>query len=157
MTTKQPQRSRRAPALRESVEQVWLAGLGALAVAEQEGSRMFRNLVKKGEGLEQASRARLRRVTARAEGMRSDTIGRVTTGFDDAMTSVLHRIGVPTAREIDSLTRRIESLTSAMAATPKRGPARTAAGTTRKTTARRTGAPRRAGTAASRSSAATPA
>jgi poly(hydroxyalkanoate) granule-associated protein len=118
MTTKQSQRPRRAPALRESVEQVWLAGLGALAVAEQEGSRMFRNLAKKGEGLERASRTRLRRMTARAEGVRSSTMDRVTTGIDDAMTTVLHRIGVPTAREINNLTRRIESLTSTLAATP---------------------------------------
>ncbi len=157
MTTKQSQRPRRAPALRESVEQVWLAGLGALAVAEQDGSRMFRNLAKKGEGLERASRTRLRRMTARAEGVRSSTMDRVTTGIDDAMTTVLHRIGVPTAREINNLTRRIESLTSTMAATPKRGPARAAAGTTRKTTARRTGTARRVRTAAGRSTTATPA
>ena len=29
-------------AVRESVEQVWLAGLGALALTEEEGSKFFR-------------------------------------------------------------------------------------------------------------------
>ena len=45
------------PAMRESVEQVWLAGLGALALTEEEGSKFFRALVKKGEGIEKRSRA----------------------------------------------------------------------------------------------------
>ena len=40
----------RTPMLRDSVEQVWLAGLGALALTEEEGLRFFRRLVKKGEG-----------------------------------------------------------------------------------------------------------
>lgn len=37
----------------EKSHDVWLAGLGALAVAEQEGSDLFQTLVKKGEELEQ--------------------------------------------------------------------------------------------------------
>jgi hypothetical protein len=37
----------------EKSHDVWLAGLGALAVTEQEGSDLFQTLVKKGEELEQ--------------------------------------------------------------------------------------------------------
>jgi Poly(hydroxyalcanoate) granule associated protein (phasin) len=37
----------------ERSHDVWLAGLGALAVAEQEGSDLFQTLVKKGEEIEQ--------------------------------------------------------------------------------------------------------
>jgi parallel beta-helix repeat protein len=36
--------------LMESAHKVWLAGLGALAMAEEEGGRLFKNLIEKGEG-----------------------------------------------------------------------------------------------------------
>jgi poly(hydroxyalkanoate) granule-associated protein len=41
---------------RKPESDVWLAGLGALAVAQQEGSDLFRMLVKKGEELEHSRR-----------------------------------------------------------------------------------------------------
>jgi len=148
MATKQPSRARRSPAIRESVEQVWLAGLGALALAEEEGSRLYNTLVRKGEGFEKESRTRLRKISARAETMRDDvranTVGRLGTGLDDAMTSVLHRLGVPTSREISSLTRRVETLTEHLAQgrTPTKRPTTTTRRAT--TTTRRPRATKRA-------------
>jgi poly(hydroxyalkanoate) granule-associated protein len=149
MATKTPTRARRAPVIRESVEQVWLAGLGALALAEEEGGKFYTTLVRKGEGFEKESIARLRKLSARAEGMRdnvrTNTIGRLGTGFDDAMTTMLHRLGVPTSREIASLTRRVETLTEHLA--QGRVPARSAAADARRaTTARRPRVAKRAAT-----------
>ena len=37
------------PAVRESTHQIWLAGLGALSLAEDEGGRLFKALVKRGK------------------------------------------------------------------------------------------------------------
>lgn len=139
MTTKQPSRARRAPVIRESVEQVWLAGLGALALAEEEGSKLYNTLVRKGEGFEKESRARLKKLSARAENVREDvranTLGRLGGGLDDAMTTVLHRLGVPTAREIASLRRRVETLTERLA-DGQRVPARRPRAASRSTTTR---------------------
>jgi poly(hydroxyalkanoate) granule-associated protein len=129
MPTNPTKVTRRAPALRQSIDQVWLAGLGALAMAEEEGSHFFRTLVRKGEGFEQASRAQIDRLagrmTARAEGVRRSTVNRLGAGFDDAMTGMLHRLGVPTAKEISSLTRRVESLTETLAQSRRPATART--------------------------------
>ena len=36
----------------ESSRQIWLAGLGAFSRAQQEGTKVFENLVKQGEALE---------------------------------------------------------------------------------------------------------
>jgi poly(hydroxyalkanoate) granule-associated protein len=150
MATKQPSRARRSPAIRESVEHVWLAGLGALALAEEEGSKLYNTLVRKGEGFEKESRTRLRKISARAESVRDDvranTVGRLGTGLDDAMTSVLHRLGVPTSREISSLTRRVETLTEHLA--QGRAPAKRPATTARRTatTTRRPRTTKRAAT-----------
>lgn len=147
MTTKQPSRARRAPVIRESVEQVWLAGLGALALAEEEGSKLYNTLVRKGEGFEKESRVRLKKLSARAEDVREDvranTLGRLGGGLDDAMTTVLHRLGVPTSREIASLRRRVETLTERLA-DGQRAPARRPRAASRSTTTTRAAKPRTA-------------
>lgn len=41
--------------LKETSDRVWLAGLGALAVAEQEGNDLFQQLVKKGREVKKAT------------------------------------------------------------------------------------------------------
>jgi|tagenome__1003787_1003787.scaffolds.fasta_scaffold20959240_3 poly(hydroxyalkanoate) granule-associated protein len=41
--------------LKETSDRVWLAGLGALAVAEQEGNDLFQQLVRKGREVEKAT------------------------------------------------------------------------------------------------------
>jgi poly(hydroxyalkanoate) granule-associated protein len=107
----------KTPAL-QSVEQVWLAGLGALATAEDEGTKMFRTLVRRGEGFEKDSRARLRkamtRTRAQVDDLRETTLGRMETRIEGGVDTVLGRIGVPTRRDLAKLTRRVESLTDAV-------------------------------------------
>ncbi len=121
----------RGLALREPAERIWLAGLGAFAMAEEEGSKLFSTLVKKGRVLQKASSARLdarmEGVRERLEGLREipeATIDRLNGRIDASMTSVLHRFGVPTKREIGTLTRRVEELTKSLEhrnRTPRKG------------------------------------
>ena len=94
-------RKQNAPMLRDSVEQIWLAGLGALAITEDEGSKLFKTLVKRGEGFERTTKARLDEVVASARQVPSTAMNRIEETFDDTMTGVMHRIGVPTKREIN--------------------------------------------------------
>ena len=42
--------------VRESAHRIWLAGLGALAAAEEEGNKVFRGLVERGEKFEERRR-----------------------------------------------------------------------------------------------------
>lgn len=107
-------------AMRESVEQVWLAGLGALALTEEEGSKFFRALVKKGEVIEKRSRARLGDTMEAARNAPAATLSRLERQVDTTLENVMHRLGVPTRTEISSLTRRIEGLAQSMDKTPRR-------------------------------------
>src|SRR6476661_2208096 len=106
-------------AVRESVEQVWLAGLGALALTEEEGSKFFRALVKKGEGIEKRSRARLADTMEAARNAPSTTLSKLERQVDTTLENVMHRLGVPTRNEISSLSRRIEGLTQSMEKAPR--------------------------------------
>ena len=117
----------RAPTLRDSVEQVWLAGLGALAMTEQEGTKLFRTLVKRGEGFEKGAKVRIKKAVTAAKEAPGATIDRIEAGIDDTMTGVLRRLGVPTKREITSLTRRVEGLATTLERKPaprRRAPSR---------------------------------
>ena len=106
--------------LRDPVEQIWLAGLGALAVTEEEGTRLFKSLVKKGEGFEKDTRERVEKVMEATKAAPANAMTRIEEGMSDTFTGVLHRLGVPSRREINNLTRRVEGLaTSLERRTPK--------------------------------------
>lgn len=103
-------------------QQIWLAGLGAFALAEEEGSRLFGSLVKRGHGVERLNKARFEKVFARVEKARDRVrenadraITRLGNPFDAGMTAALHQFGVPTRKEIVTLTKRVEELTRVVA------------------------------------------
>jgi len=101
----------------ESAHKVWLAGLGAVAMAEQEGGKFFINLMEQGQKLEGKSKKQVEKAKGTVAGMKTvaesywETFGRTV---DDQMTAVIHRIGVPTKDEIETLTKKVEDLTVAV-------------------------------------------
>jgi poly(hydroxyalkanoate) granule-associated protein len=105
--------------LQGSVEQVWLAGLGALALTEEEGSKFFHSLVKKGEVVEKKSKARIEDVVDAAKKVPATAMSTIERRTDETFQQVMKRLGIPTRRDIDMLTRRIEKLTAASPAKPR--------------------------------------
>ncbi len=101
----------------DSAHKVWLAGLGAVAMAEQEGSRFFSNLVEQGEKMEKRGKDEVEKARGTVSGMKTvaesywETFGRT---IDDQVTAVIHRLGVPTKDEIGTLTKKVEDLTVAV-------------------------------------------
>ncbi|MCP4203275.1 MAG: phasin family protein [bacterium] len=124
----------------ESANKIWLAGLGALSVAEEEGSKLFKTLVKKGEGFEKRGKKRFEKVQHTVEDQveaaveKADSaFGKFGKGFDGKVADTLNKLGVPSRMEIQKLTRRVEQLTrkvDGLSKKPKAKP-RTAKKTTR--------------------------
>jgi len=107
--------------VRESAHKVWLAGLGALSVAEEEGSKLFTSLVDKGSRFEARGKARIEKVTDTvtdkvkgAKDVAGDTFDRLGRNLDDQVAETLGRLGVPTRDEIQKLTKRVEELNRKM-------------------------------------------
>src|SRR5215208_3927389 len=92
--------------LAESAHRIWLAGLGALAAAEEEGSKVFNRLVDRGKDVETRGKQQVQDVRGRAE----SAWGGVGDKVDEKITAALHRLGVPTRDEIRELTRKVEEL-----------------------------------------------
>lgn len=120
-STKSKSTDRFATDLRESAHKIWLAGLGAMTVAEEEGGKLFKTLVERGEEFEGRGRERAEKVKSTvseaaqtAKDRLGDAWSSFETGLDDKVAAAIHKLGVPTREEIHTLTKRVEELTKAV-------------------------------------------
>lgn len=95
---------------------IWLAGLGAVAFAQEGGGKLFNDLVKRGHEIEAKAKlprpdmTTLRGATDRAMGV-WEQLGK---GVDERVSAALHIMGVPTRHEIATLGKRVEMLTASI-------------------------------------------
>ena len=99
--------------LKESVHRIWLAGLGALATAEEEGGKIFSRLVDRGRDVESKGKVEVDKMKSDAERFKAKAESAFETWgdrFDEKLTATLRRLGVPTREEIRNLTQKVEEL-----------------------------------------------
>jgi poly(hydroxyalkanoate) granule-associated protein len=98
--------------VKESANQIWLAGLGAFAKGQEEGLKFFESLVREGEKVQhnatKAAGARIADVKAQATG----TWGKLERVFEERVSKALHGLNVPTKKDIDALSKRVSELTA---------------------------------------------
>ena len=120
--------------IKESAQQIWLAGLGAFAKAQEEGSKVFDNLVKEGTSLQRKTQAtaeeRISEATSRMASMATDISAKASGQWDKLEGIFEERV----AKEIDVLINRIDELNRSVAklsakASGTRAPAKRAAKT----------------------------
>lgn len=123
-----------AEAVRTSAQQIWQAGLGAFAKAQEEGGKVFAKLVKEGTELQKRTQKlagdRVSGVSDTVTRM-ADTVSKQAAGswdkleqvFEDRVARSLSSLGVPTQKDIQTLTRRVEELSKAVAALSGKKPA----------------------------------
>jgi poly(hydroxyalkanoate) granule-associated protein len=98
--------------IKDSAHRIWLAGLGALAAAEEEGTKLFSRLVERGREVESRGKVEVDKAKTKAEGTLGDLGDKLGSRIDETLTATLHRLGVPTRDEIRTLTQRVEELNS---------------------------------------------
>jgi poly(hydroxyalkanoate) granule-associated protein len=99
-----------AAAVRESAQQIWLAGVGALSTAREQRNKMFEALVREGKAIQAVTKnganTTLREAAAKAAGTR-DMLEQV---LENSFTRSLKRFGVPTRKDIRNLSTRVVAL-----------------------------------------------
>lgn len=112
-------------AVRQSVDRIWQAGLGAFARAQHEGEEMFSRLVQEGMAVQKRTRhvaeGRLEEMTDTITKM-ADTLGKQASAplgkleavFEDRIIRSLHSIGVPTRDDFAALSSQIGKLQKAL-------------------------------------------
>jgi poly(hydroxyalkanoate) granule-associated protein len=143
-----------ADRIKDSAQQIWLAGLGAFAKMQQEGSKAFEALVKDGAGMQkktqQAAEETLAQAQTRMAGFASEfgtkaagQWGKLENIFEDRVARALEKLGAPTAADMAALQARVNALEAqlkkqSVAAAPRKTTARKAAApAAKKTTLRR--------------------
>ena len=112
--------------VKESAQQIWLAGLGAFSKAQEEGGKVFESLVKEGVAIQRktqsAAEEKLSEASSRMASMASDISskasgqwGKLETIFEDRVAKAVNKLGVPSAKDIDALVARIDELNRSVA------------------------------------------
>jgi poly(hydroxyalkanoate) granule-associated protein len=97
--------------VRDSATTIWLAGLGAFAKAQAEGSKFFDSLVKEGEEVQNKASKSAQEAMTDVKSRATDTWDRLEQVFVDRVARALHSLNVPTKHDIDALTKRVAELT----------------------------------------------
>jgi len=105
----------------ESAQQIWLAGLGAFAKAQEQGGHLFETLLQEGSSLEQKTR---KLATGKAGDVRDavetgvtqvrertqETWDRLEQVFENRVSRALSKLGVPGRKDLDELLKRVDEL-----------------------------------------------
>ena len=85
---------------------IYLAGLGAMATAEQEARQFFDKMVDKGAQVEKREESLVDQATQTVRKVGEQ----VEKTFQETVSTTLNRAGIPTRDEIRTLTERVEEL-----------------------------------------------
>jgi poly(hydroxyalkanoate) granule-associated protein len=104
--------------IRESANQIWLAGVGAFIKAQKEGTKIFDSLVAEGDSLQKQTKKAAEETfnDIKAKAVKSlDQLSWVQLErvFEDRVARALHALSVPTRKDLDTLSIRVAELTTA--------------------------------------------
>ena len=125
------------PPSEESSQHIWLAGLGAMAKAQSQGTKAFEALIADGLAFQrkthQAAQEKITEATEQLSHLAKD-FGQQTTGridrlehlFEDRVARALTRLGMPSMADVEALQQRVAALEAQLAARPAKAPSKTA-------------------------------
>jgi len=137
-----------AQTVKDSAQQIWLAGMGAFSKAQAEGTNAFEKLIKEGVSLQRktqsAAEERIGAVTEKMTSMAGEVGAKANAQwdklesiFEQRTAKALGKLGVPTAKDVAALSKRVDQLAAAVAKLGKPAPAKKAARPAAKRAARK--------------------
>jgi poly(hydroxyalkanoate) granule-associated protein len=97
--------------VRESANQIWLAGLGAFSKAQKEGVKMFEALVAEGEKVQEPTKTEAAALLAEGKARVTGAWDKLEQVFEERMARALQRLNLPNREDIDVLSQRVAELT----------------------------------------------
>jgi poly(hydroxyalkanoate) granule-associated protein len=115
-----------AQSIKESAQQIWLAGMGAFAKAQAEGTQAFDKLIKDGINLQKKTQGAAEEKISEVTGKMTAMAGEVTAKagqhwdklesiFEQRTAKAMSRLGVPSAKDLATLSERVEKLATEVA------------------------------------------
>ena len=142
-----------AGSVKESAQQIWLAGMGAFAKAQAEGRQVFDALVKEGATLQKktqsAAEERFGDVSNKMSSMADDVTAKagkqwdkLESIFEERTAKAMKKLGVPSSKDVEALMARIDALSAQVASGAKSAARKSTARTAAKTAPRKAAAKR---------------
>jgi poly(hydroxyalkanoate) granule-associated protein len=115
-----------AQTIKDSAQQIWLAGMGAFAKAQAEGTQTFEKLIKDGLNLQKKTQGmaedKINDVTGKMTAMAGEVTAKagqhwdkLESIFEQRTAKAMGRLGVPSAKDLAALNARIDMLEAALA------------------------------------------
>lgn len=105
-----------------SANEIWLAGLGAFAKAQQEGVKIFNKLVDEGKDFEtvfkkvpQTAAKEVKTKVDKVKDKATQSWDKLENIFESRVERTLKKLDIPTTEEIGALLNKIETLSSEVA------------------------------------------
>ena len=105
-----------------SANEIWLAGLGAFAKAQQEGVKIFNKLVDEGKGVEnlikKTTQSATKEVVSKVDTVKTKATkswDKLENIFESRVEKVIQKLDIPSTQEIGTLLDKIEALSSEVA------------------------------------------
>jgi poly(hydroxyalkanoate) granule-associated protein len=89
---------------------VWLAGLGVLSQARDEGSDLFDKMVERGRDVVSNRTGKVKDEVSRIGSWFDSTMGKIGTGLDQKLQDLLQSLGFAARNEVNDLTQRVADL-----------------------------------------------
>jgi poly(hydroxyalkanoate) granule-associated protein len=135
-----------AAAVKDSAQQIWLAGMGAFSKAQAEGGKAFEKLIEQGLALQKKTQdlaeerisvvtSKMTAVAGGAPGKAGAQWDKLESIFEERVAKALHKMGVPSRSDIETLIKRIDELSTKVGGTAPAKKVRAAA--TKKAPAKR--------------------
>ncbi len=129
--------SQLAKTVKDSAQQIWLAGMGAFSEAQGKGAKAFESLMQQGLNLQKKTQGAAEATMGAAATKMSSMAGevgakanaswdRLESIFEARTAKAMSRLGVPTAKDLTALTARLDALSAAVAALGGKVPAKAA-------------------------------
>jgi poly(hydroxyalkanoate) granule-associated protein len=126
-----------AGSVKESAQQIWLAGMGAFAKAQAEGRQVFDALVKEGVALQKktqsAAEEKFGDVSSKMSSMADDVTAKagrhwdkLESIFEERTAKAMKKLGVPSSKDVEALMARIDALSAQVAGRAKSAAKKTA-------------------------------
>jgi len=123
-------RSKRTSANRQPTDKaraLWLAGLGAVSIAQKRGGAVLSGLIAEGHDLQTRAQKFATQAGVEATTKVRDAVAPFRAGFkrkfaklgavvQNGLTGALGKLGIPSKRDIDELTQRVAALSKQLKA-----------------------------------------
>lgn len=123
--------------VKDSAQQIWQAGLGAITRAQAEGTKAVESLVKESISIQRKTQAvaegKINEATHKMSSMATDISSKASGQwdkleniFEDRVAKALNKLGVPSAKDVNALIARIDELNKAVQKLSAKAPSATA-------------------------------